>query len=1028
MKKTAIFLCMTLLVGCILPFSASAANIPVESQLLTEDPGRTPGIGCYELLSNRSFELLQDETHLTTWGFTSHVGMANTFFGCGFVDRSTDARTGEYSLRVFPEKEGERCDTLCETEIMEGETYELSVWFKRLRDGGDAQVFLRIDGQEKGIALSYALTKVSFNDVKTADGWTKKTLRFKAPQHAKKAVVSLKCWGPADVLWDDVSLLCIGERPKAEMPDVKPAIKSYEIKNADFEAPTLDDWEVIGPSKISTEYAYSGKQSVELRNDGATNDTIVTCYFTGLEKGATYQVTGWLLNPEAESVDMGFWLAYFATEEITEMNETTQRGEDKSARWGVHYSTEWQQYVAEFTPPDDAKSVRIRFRHRLSPGVVYVDDVAINMVKPPNALNIDTDEIFYYSEWETGECVGVPYVMAEPQNSRAEFSFVEPDGTETHKETVTGLTGEVKYTFRTEWMREMGKRYHIRLKVYGPANEILQEEEFPVYRYDRPTYMGADGIFRKNGDEIVPIIGTGTAVDQLDEHPEKGGITVLSFAGLANHPTMTQEQIMDKALEQGMYVMLVCFSGKKSAGHPDMIDSVIRGIESLKDHPALFGYKLMDEPYQKAIPEEELILGYTTIRNIDPHHPVYLDDSVPGSYEWLFRYCDYLDVDYYGGESADSATLFTDVWASVREASKGRKPFSILQQAFTGENGYLPTQDELRHQLYQTLFEGATGYTYHILGSPEKGEPTYMERTEWKDIVEKWAKWELDFAMGCFVTGEYKFVNYGKSDDVLWGTFTDGTDLYAIVLNRKKTESTPADIPLSDGTGMMKIGNFAATRKTGESARITGSETLSFTLAPLEAVVWKITSTDGMLKTDHLKNTSFKDIIYYPWAYNAITTLEEKGIVNRVSENWYGPQFNITRGDYAMFLVRTLGLTDGAGENFADVEADAEYAKELAIGKAAGIINGVGDNKFNPEAEITRQDMMTMTSRALGLAGEADLSAFADSGLIADYASAHVAAMVAEGLIKGNADGTINPKGNTTRAEAAVIMQRILSK
>ncbi|MBQ7037115.1 MAG: S-layer homology domain-containing protein [Clostridia bacterium] len=1030
MKKLALFLCMTLLLGCMLPFAASAANIPVESEILNENPQRTVGVGCYELLSNRSFELLQDETHLTTWGFTSHIGMAYTWLGCGFVDRSTDAHTGEYALRVFPGKAGERCDSLCEVNIIEGETYEFSIWFKRLADGGDAQVYIRVSGQDKGIQQSYQLVKLAFNDVKVSDGWVQKTIRFKAPQYAKRVAVSLRFWGPGDVLWDDASLLCIGERPKAEMSDVKSSIKDMEIKNADFENENLaEDWEVIGPVKSSTEYAHAGERSVELRNGGSDADTIVTCYVTGLEKGATYQVTGWLLNPEAESVDMGFWLAYFATDKVSEMNEVTQRGEDKSARWGVHYSTEWQQYVAEFTPPDDAKSVRIRFRHRLTPGVVYLDDVAISMVKPPNVLNINTDETFYYSEWETGECKGIPYVIEDPRNTRAEFSFVELDGTETHKETIKGLTGEVKYVFRTEWMKEMGKRYHISLKVYGPDNSLLQEELFPIYRYDRPTYMGADGIFRKNGDEIIPIFGTGTAVDQLDEHPEKGGITVLSFNGLNNHPTLTQEQIMDKALEQGMYVMLICFSGRMSAGHPDMIDSVIRGVERIKDHPALFGYKLCDEPYQKGISEEEMIAGYTAIRDIDPHHPVYLDDSPPGGYEWMFRYCDFLDVDYYGGGSANAGTLFTDVWDSVREASKGRKPFTILQQA-SMYSGYIPSFDELRHQVYQVLFSGGFGYGYHVLGAEHShlGEPAFMDREQWTELVEKWAPWELDFAMGCFVTGEYKFVNYGKSDDVLWGTFTDGTDLYAIVLNRKKTESTPANIPLSDGMGMMKIGAFVASRKTGESARVSGIDTLSFTLAPLEAVVWKITPTDHVLDASHLKDTTFNDIIYYPWAYNAIATLEEKGIVNRVSDTWYGPQFNITRGDYAMFLVRTLGLTEAPGENFVDVDPTAEYAKELAVGKAAGIINGIGDNKFNPEAQITRQDMMTMTSRALKLAGAADLSAFADSGIIADYAQSHVAAMVAEGLIKGNADGTINPLGNTTRAEAAVIMQRLLNK
>ncbi|MBE7025009.1 MAG: S-layer homology domain-containing protein, partial [Ruminococcaceae bacterium] len=55
-----------------------------------------------------------------------------------------------------------------------------------------------------------------------------------------------------------------------------------------------------------------------------------------------------------------------------------------------------------------------------------------------------------------------------------------------------------------------------------------------------------------------------------------------------------------------------------------------------------------------------------------------------------------------------------------------------------------------------------------------------------------------------------------------------------------------------------------------------------------------------------------------------------------------------------------------------------------------------------------------------------DLTAFSDAAAIADYAAAHVSAMIASGLIKGNADGTINPQGNTTRAESAVIMDRIL--
>ncbi|MBE7063516.1 MAG: S-layer homology domain-containing protein, partial [Ruminococcaceae bacterium] len=70
----------------------------------------------------------------------------------------------------------------------------------------------------------------------------------------------------------------------------------------------------------------------------------------------------------------------------------------------------------------------------------------------------------------------------------------------------------------------------------------------------------------------------------------------------------------------------------------------------------------------------------------------------------------------------------------------------------------------------------------------------------------------------------------------------------------------------------------------------------------------------------------------------------------------------------------------------------------------------------------------TIISRGMALTGETDLAAFSDSSLIAEYALSHVKAMISSGLVKGNADGTLNPLGNTTRAEAAVIMQRILNQ
>ena len=146
----------------------------------------------------------------------------------------------------------------------------------------------------------------------------------------------------------------------------------------------------------------------------------------------------------------------------------------------------------------------------------------------------------------------------------------------------------------------------------------------------------------------------------------------------------------------------------------------------------------------------------------------------------------------------------------------------------------------------------------------------------------------------------------------------------------------------------------------------------------------------------------------------------------------YSPEKNITRADFAGYLIRTLGITADSTDTFADVDNSYTYAKEIAIGKALGILNGVGDNKYNPDAPISRQDLMVICTRGMKAVKEMNLDtskldAFSDAGLIADYAREGITGMVTEGIVKGNADGTINPLGNTTRAEAAVIMDRILN-
>ena len=177
----------------------------------------------------------------------------------------------------------------------------------------------------------------------------------------------------------------------------------------------------------------------------------------------------------------------------------------------------------------------------------------------------------------------------------------------------------------------------------------------------------------------------------------------------------------------------------------------------------------------------------------------------------------------------------------------------------------------------------------------------------------------------------------------------------------------------------------------------------------------------------------FTDLGTVPWAKEAILELAKVGVIKGTSETEYSPDASISRGDYITLLVRMLKLDGELGEGFADVPETSYYYEPITVAKTLGVITGIGDNRFDPEGSISRQDMMTMTYRALSKLGMADyeksdLSGFNDTAEVADYALESVSYMVGGGLIAGDENGNLNPNDNTTRAETAVFLYRLYLK
>lgn len=200
--------------------------------------------------------------------------------------------------------------------------------------------------------------------------------------------------------------------------------------------------------------------------------------------------------------------------------------------------------------------------------------------------------------------------------------------------------------------------------------------------------------------------------------------------------------------------------------------------------------------------------------------------------------------------------------------------------------------------------------------------------------------------------------------------------------------------------------------------------------SPLNRVKF-MTNTFGKFAVSYNHKT-FNDISSYSWAIKQIEVLASKGVIRGTSENTFTPGEDITRADFIILLVKSLGLYSEIESNFNDVPSESYYFEYVGIAKQLGITSGVGNNMFKPLEKITRQDMMVLTANALNIANklsdntgsQSSISGFNDRNEIASYAIEGVATLVKEGIVVGS-ENKINPLGNATRAELAAIIYKI---
>ena len=172
-------------------------------------------------------------------------------------------------------------------------------------------------------------------------------------------------------------------------------------------------------------------------------------------------------------------------------------------------------------------------------------------------------------------------------------------------------------------------------------------------------------------------------------------------------------------------------------------------------------------------------------------------------------------------------------------------------------------------------------------------------------------------------------------------------------------------------------------------------------------------------------NRRFIDVAETDWFNNAVNYVADNNYFQGVSEKEFAPSGKMTRAMLVTVIGRMANADTNAENIFADVEAGSWYAGYVAWAAANGIVTGVGDNKFAPNNNVTREQIAAILMRYTahkGLTTEVSSTekydSMKDTAEVSEYAVEAMKWATAYGIING-ADGNINPKGNATRAEVA---------
>ncbi|WP_165452515.1 S-layer homology domain-containing protein [Paenibacillus thalictri] len=186
------------------------------------------------------------------------------------------------------------------------------------------------------------------------------------------------------------------------------------------------------------------------------------------------------------------------------------------------------------------------------------------------------------------------------------------------------------------------------------------------------------------------------------------------------------------------------------------------------------------------------------------------------------------------------------------------------------------------------------------------------------------------------------------------------------------------------------------------------------------------------------RSIMFKDMAGH-WAEDAVKDMGSRMVVSGVGNGMFNPDQDITRAEFAAIVVQALGLKlEGGAAPFSDMLPADWYSQAIQTAYEYKLISGFEDGTFRPAGKMTREQAMTILAKAMTLTGlkaklpsqPADklLRSFTDADETSNWAISSIADALQAGIVSGKTGTELAPKAYVTRAEVAVMVQKLLQK